>query len=257
MAEGNGGFENPMRPKKKILSWLRRPKALHSSSPYIAAPGHDQATDASNTLHDTPPPSTHAPLDVMTQPTQDIPDETNEHENDRFMRAKDGSEVSAHQKGRVIRLADQNNTYNYLIDVTDRVEPNQQKRDPNNPTTVRELYPEFNDEMFNNVRGSNNGIVVTITDRFSPDHQKRIYIAHLGKLVYDDAGKGSFPDISVLEKLKLEDRGHGVYVPWSSNSAEADAFFAKEISEAFSEQTPTDLPALENPNTIDAPFTVK
>lgn len=165
--------------------------------------------------------------------------------------------VRVTQQGRVIRLRDVDNDdkANFLIDVTDRVEPNQ---DVASGKTVRELYPDFDDPEFNNLTGSNNSIIVTVTDKFSPDRTKRIYISHLGELIWDANGKGSFPDYAILEKCGFTNKGHGVFVPFSFNSFRADEFFAREIGDAFTEQQDEDgLPALEDPNVIEANFSIK
>ena len=131
-------------------------------------------------------------------------------------------------------------------------------RNPESTTTIRELYDDFEDPKFNNLRGSNNDIVVTVTNKLSPDGAKRVYISHLGELIWDANGKGSFPDIAVLEKFDFTDEGHGLYVPYSFNSFLADEFFAKEIRNAFTEQQDVaNMPALENPGMVDAEFTVK
>ncbi|MBI4097367.1 MAG: hypothetical protein HY428_03050 [Candidatus Levybacteria bacterium] len=161
------------------------------------------------------------------------------------------------QKGRVIRLRSVSDVdkANFLIDVTDRVEPNQ---DVASGKTVRELYPNFEDPKFNNLTGGNNGIIVTVTDRFSPDGAKRVYISHLGELVRDENGKGSFPDYAILKACKFTDEGHGVFVPFSFNSFRADEFFGEELKNAFAEQeNADDLPALQDPNVIDVNFTIK
>lgn len=267
MAEGGIGVEKPIIPKKqRLLNIFRKVRgggfgaktAINNSS---GDPQKDVPAEIS------PTPELHTSIErtqVIHQPEGDemkhdpgFENDDDLHQTEERIMYAGGAEVKITQKGRVLRLVEGDKA-NFLVDVTDRVEPNQQMKEPENKKTVRELYPEFEDPDFNDLRGSNNGIIVTVTDRFSPDGEKRVYISHLGELVYDENDKGSFPDIEVLEKFDFTDRGHGLYVPWSFNSFLADEFFAKEIGEAFKEQQDVpDLPALEDPKVIEADYTVK
>lgn len=266
MEDGGEGIERPIISKNRsLLGLFRRIKGgaevrTTTSSP-TADPQMELAVETNSTPESHPAIERAHPIPQLeSNDIQDDPsfenDSDSHQEEERALYVK-GAEVKVKQKGRVIRLTEGGKA-NYLIDVTDRVEPNQQVHDPESTTTVRELYPEFEDSEFNDVRGSNNGIIVTVTNRFSPDREKRVYISHLGELVWDENDKGSFPDIEVLEKFDFTDRGHGLYVPWSFNSSRADEFFAKELGETFEEQeVVANLPALEDPTVIEADYSVK
>jgi len=82
---------------------------------------------------------------------------------------------------------------------------------------------------------------------------------HLGEFVRDEDGKGSFPNIEVLEKCGFEDKGHGVFVPFSFTSSRADEFFAKELKDALTEKPKADSKPseLQDGNAIEATFKVK
>lgn len=264
MEDGGEGIEKPIISKNRsLLGLFRRIKGGAEARTTTSSPTDDPQMELAAETSSTP--ESHSTIErvhpIPQLESNDMQDDPSfENDSDRSIYTN-GAEVKVKQKGRVVRLAEGDKA-NYLIDVTDRVEPNQQVHDPESTTTVRELYPEFEDPEFNDVRGSNNGIIVTVTNRFSPDREKRVYISHLGELVWDENDKGSFPDIEVLEKFDFTDRGHGLYVPWSFNSSRADEFFAKELGETFKEQEKeqeavTNLPALEDPAIIDTGYTVK
>ena len=157
-------------------------------------------------------------------------------------------------KGRAVRISNKGKE-NFLIDVTDRMEPH---HNSGSPTAVRDFYPDFDNPQFNNITGGNNGIIVTITDKFSPDRQKRVYISHLGELVRDESGKGSFPNIEVLEQCGFEDKGHGVFVPFSFTAHRADVFFARELRDALTEKPQSTAPPPElQDGSIEASFKIK
>ncbi|MBI2442757.1 MAG: hypothetical protein HYV40_02505 [Candidatus Levybacteria bacterium] len=249
MAEVNIGSEKPNIPAKSNI--LKK-----GANPPPAA--KRQLPTARLAPENSPTQALANPNKRTAHPDYGFKDDGNPIQTEEHTVHTDGKTVRVTQHGRVIRLRSigDDSKANYLIDVTNQVEPNQKMRDPKSRTTVRELYDNFEDPTFNNVRESNNGIVVTVTDKFDAEGRKRVYISHLGELIWDENGKGSFPDYEILEGCEFRDEG--IYVPYSFNSFRADEFFEREIGQAFSEQK-RELapPALQDPDVIETDFKVK
>lgn len=125
------------------------PKKRIHTNPRVKGTSPTSQTGLSISTSSEIAPSPAAPdFDDNTQYAHDFENDDNPLQAEEHFVYVNGMDLKVTKKGRAVRISDKGKD-NFLIDVTDRVEPNQSTA---SPRTVHELYPDFENPKFNNIK---------------------------------------------------------------------------------------------------------